>query len=297
MKQYKKLVSPYCFWLFVLTIVPMLLIAFYAFTAKGTEITTFRFTLDNFFRFIDPIFLSVLMRSFVLGILTTVICLLIGYPIAYMISKCQERTQTLLILLITIPTWINLLMRTYAWMSILSNNGLINHALQTLGFAKMHMMYTDFSVVIGMVYNFLPFMILPIHTSLTNMDKSLTEASMDLGASRVQTFFKITFRLSLSGVLTGVTMVFLPAISAFVIPKMLGGGQYSLIGNFIEQQFITVGNWHFGSAVSLVLAVIVIALMALIYKAEKRTNMSNEDEEGGSRRNGKRKKIRKSTLH
>ncbi|MFR6098669.1 MAG: ABC transporter permease [Longibaculum sp.] len=214
-----------------------------------------------------------------------------------MISKCQERTQTLLILLITIPTWINLLMRTYAWMSILSNNGLINHALQTLGFAKMHMMYTDFSVVIGMVYNFLPFMILPIHTSLTNMDKSLTEASMDLGASRVQTFFKITFRLSLSGVLTGVTMVFLPAISAFVIPKMLGGGQYSLIGNFIEQQFITVGNWHFGSAVSLVLAVIVIALMALIYKAEKRTNMSNEDEEGGSRRNGKRKKIRKSTLH
>ena len=297
MKQYKKLVSPYCFWLFVLTIVPMLLIAFYAFTAKGTEITTFRFTLDNFFRFIDPIFLSVLMRSFVLGILTTVICLLIGYPIAYMISKCQERTQTLLILLITIPTWINLLMRTYAWMSILSNNGLINHALQALGFAKVHMMYTDFSVVIGMVYNFLPFMILPIHTSLTNMDKSLTEASMDLGASRVQTFFKITFRLSLSGVLTGVTMVFLPAISAFVIPKMLGGGQYSLIGNFIEQQFITVGNWHFGSAVSLVLAVIVIALMALIYKAEKRTNMSNEDEEGGSRRNGKRKKIRKSTLH
>ena len=297
MKQYKKLVSPYCFWLFVLTIVPMLLIAFYAFTAKGTEITTFRFTLDNFFRFIDPIFLSVLMRSFVLGILTTVICLLIGYPIAYMISKCQERTQTLLILVITIPTWINLLMRTYAWMSILSNNGLINHALQALGFAKMHMMYTDFSVVIGMVYNFLPFMILPIHTSLTNMDKSLTEASMDLGASRVQTFFKITFRLSLSGVLTGVTMVFLPAISAFVIPKMLGGGQYSLIGNFIEQQFITVGNWHFGSAVSLVLAVIVIALMALIYKAEKRTNMSNEDEEGGSRRNGKRKKIRKSTLH
>lgn len=297
MKQYKKLVSPYCFWLFVLTIVPMLLIAFYAFTAKGTEITTFRFTLDNFFRFIDPIFLSVLMRSFVLGILTTVICLLIGYPIAYMISKCQERTQTLLILLITIPTWINLLMRTYAWMSILSNNGLINHALQALGFAKMHMMYTDFSVVIGMVYNFLPFMILPIHTSLTNMDKSLTEASMDLGASRVQTFFKIAFRLSLSGVLTGVTMVFLPAISAFVIPKMLGGGQYSLIGNFIEQQFITVGNWHFGSAVSLVLAVIVIALMALIYKAEKRTNMSNEDEEGGSRRNGKRKKIRKSTLH
>ncbi|WP_028042283.1 ABC transporter permease [Candidatus Stoquefichus massiliensis] len=297
MKQYKKLVSPYCFWLFALTIIPMMLIAFYAFTSKGTEITTFQFTLDNFFKFMDPIFLSVLMRSLVLGVLTTAICFLIGYPIAYMIAKCKENTQTILILLITIPTWINLLMRTYAWMSILSNNGIINNLLQSIGLGRVHMMYTDFAVVIGMVYNFLPFMILPIHTSLTNMDKSLTEASMDLGASRIQTFFKVTFRLSLSGVLTGITMVFLPAISAFVIPKMLGGGQYSLIGNFIEQQFITVGNWHFGSAVSLVLAVIVIVLMALIYRVEKRTNVSNEDEEGGNKRYGKRKKIRKGSMH
>ena len=271
MKQYKKLVSPYCFWLFVLTIVPMMLIAFYALTAKGTEITTFKFTFDNFFKFL-------------------------GYPIAYMISKCKEGTQTVLILLITIPTWINLLMRTYAWMSILSNNGIINNVLESIGLGPVQMMYTDFAVVMGMVYNFLPFMILPIHTSLTNMDKSLTEASMDLGASRIQTFFKVTFRLSLSGVLTGVTMVFLPAISAFVIPKMLGGGQYSLIGNFIEQQFITVGNWHFGSAVSLVLAVIVIILMALIYKVEKRTNVSDEKDEGG-KRSGKRKKIRKNFMH
>ena len=295
MKQYKRLISPYCFWLFVLTIVPMLLIAFYAFTAKGTEITTFKFTLDNFFNFIDPVFLSVLMRSLVLGILTTVICFLVGYPVAYLISKCKEGTQTVLILLITIPTWINLLMRTYAWMSILSNNGIINNVLTSLGLGRVQMMYTDFAVVIGMVYNFLPFMILPIHTALTNMDTSLTEAAMDLGASRVQTFFKVTFRLSLSGVLTGITMVFLPAISAFVIPKMLGGGQYSLIGNFIEQQFITVGNWHFGSAVSLILAVIVIVLMALIYKAEKRTNVT-DDEEGG-KLNAKRKKIRKGSLH
>lgn len=296
MKQYKKLVSPYCFWLFVLTIVPMMLIAFYALTAKGTEITTFKFTFDNFFKFLDPIFVSVLMRSLVLGVLTTAVCFLIGYPIAYMISKCKEGTQTVLILLITIPTWINLLMRTYAWMSILSNNGIINNVLESIGLGPVQMMYTDFAVVMGMVYNFLPFMILPIHTSLTNMDKSLTEASMDLGASRIQTFFKVTFRLSLSGVLTGVTMVFLPAISAFVIPKMLGGGQYSLIGNFIEQQFITVGNWHFGSAVSLVLAVIVIILMALIYKVEKRTNVSDEKDEG-AKRSGKRKKIRKNFMH
>ncbi|MEG0277195.1 MAG: ABC transporter permease [Coprobacillus sp.] len=292
MKQYKKLVTPYCFWLFALTIIPMLLIAFYAFTSKGTSITTFTFTLENFFKFLDPIFLSVLFRSLLLGAITTAICFLIGYPVAYMISKCKSSTQTLLILLITIPTWINLLMRTYSWMSLLSNNGIINNLLETIGIGPFNMIYTDFAVIVGMVYNFLPFMILPIHTSLTNMDKSLTEASMDLGASRIQTFFKVTFRLSLGGVLTGITMVFLPAISAFVIPKMLGGGQYSLIGNFIEQQFITIGNWHFGSAVSLILAIIVVVAMAYIYKVEKKTNNSHEDEEGGSRRYGKRKKVR-----
>ncbi|MCD7951231.1 MAG: ABC transporter permease [Erysipelotrichaceae bacterium] len=278
MRQYRKLVTPYCLWLFVLTVIPMLLILFYAITAKGTEITTFEFTLENFFKFFDPIFISVLIKSLILGIITTLICFLIGYPVAYMIAKCKEPTQNILILLITIPTWINLLMRIYAWSSILSNNGLINTFLNFLGFESISMMYTDFAVIIGMVYCFLPFMILPIHTSLTSMDPSLVEASMDLGASRVQSFFKVTFPLSLSGVLTGIIMVFLPAISEFVIPKMLGGGQYSLIGNFIENQFITVGNWHFGSAVSMILAVIVIIMMACLYRIEKRTNISSDDE-------------------
>ena len=156
-----------------------------------------------------------------------------------------------------------------------------------LGLGSFRMLYTDGAVAIGMIYNFLPFMILPIHTSLTNMDHSLVEAAYDLGANKITAFFKITFKLSLGGVLTGITMVFLPAISEFVIPKMLGGGQYSLIGNFIENQFITVGNWHFGSAVSLILGVIVIISMALIYRAEKKTN--NEIEQGGLT-NAKRKK-------
>ncbi|MCD7894787.1 MAG: ABC transporter permease [Erysipelotrichaceae bacterium] len=288
MKQYRKLVTPYCLWLFVLTIIPMLLIFFYAITAKGTEITTFEFTFDNFLKFFDPIFVSVLIKSLILGIITTLICFIIGYPVAYMIAKCKESTQNILILLITIPTWINLLMRIYAWSNILSNNGLINTFLNYLGFESITMMYTDFAVVIGMVYCFLPFMILPIHTSLTSMDPSLVEASMDLGASRVRSFFKVTFPLSLSGVLTGIIMVFLPAISEFVIPKMLGGGQYSLIGNFIENQFITVGNWHFGSAVSMILAVIVIVMMACLYRIEKRTNIADDD---GGRGNEKRKKI------
>ena len=248
----------------------------YAFIKKGNAITTFSFTLDNFSKFFDPIFVSVLIKSFVLGIITTILCLAIGYPVAYAISKCKEKTQTLLILLITFPTWINMLMRTYAWINILSSKGIVSNMFQFLGFGEISLLYTDFAVILGMVYDFLPFMILPIHTSLTKMDKSLVEASNDLGANPVTTFWKITFRLSLGGVLTGITMVFLPAISSFVIPKLLGGGQYSLIGNFIEQQFINVGDWHFGSAVSLILAILVIVFMGLIKKKKKYAGYQEE---------------------
>lgn len=276
MKHFRKLVGPYCFWLFILTIIPMFLIMMYAFIQKGNAITTFSFTLDNFSKFFDPIFVSVLIKSFVLGIITTVLCLLIGYPVAYAISKCKENTQTILILLITFPTWINMLMRTYAWINILSSKGIISNVFQLLGFGEVSFLYTDFAVVLGMVYDFLPFMILPIHASLSKMDKSLVEASNDLGANPITTFWKITFRLSLGGVLTGITMVFLPAVSSFVIPKLLGGGQYALIGNFIEQQFINVGDWHFGSAVSLILAVLVIVLMGLINKVEKYAGYQEE---------------------
>ena len=276
MKHFRKLVGPYCFWLFILTIIPMFLIMMYAFIQKGNAITTFSFTLDNFSKFFDPIFVSVLIKSFVLGIITTVLCLLIGYPVAYAISKCKENTQTILILLITFPTWINMLMRTYAWINILSSKGIISNVFQLLGFGEVSFLYTDFAVVLGMVYDFLPFMILPIHASLSKMDKSLIEASNDLGANPITTFWKITFRLSLGGVLTGITMVFLPAVSSFVIPKLLGGGQYALIGNFIEQQFINVGDWHFGSAVSLILAVLVIVLMGLINKVEKYVGYQEE---------------------
>ena len=276
MKHFRKLVGPYCFWLFILTIIPMFLIMMYAFIQKGNAITTFSFTLDNFSKFFDPIFVSVLIKSFILGIITTVLCLLIGYPVAYAISKCKENTQTILILLITFPTWINMLMRTYAWINILSSKGIISNVFQLLGFGEVSFLYTDFAVVLGMVYDFLPFMILPIHASLSKMDKSLIEASNDLGANPITTFWKITFRLSLGGVLTGITMVFLPAVSSFVIPKLLGGGQYALIGNFIEQQFINVGDWHCGSAVSLILAVLVIVLMGLINKVEKYAGYQEE---------------------
>ena len=236
MKQYKKLVIPYVAWLFLFTLLPMLMIALYAFMSGsgGDGVLTLTFTLDNFAKFFDPVFVKVLIKSFGLGLITTVICLILGYPVAYLISKCKEKTQTLLILLITIPTWINMLIRTYAWISILGSNGILNNMLMAVGLPPATLLYTDFAVVLGMVYNFLPFMILPIHTALTKMDHSLIEASYDLGANPFQAFWNITFRLSLSGVLTGITMVFLPSISSFMIPKLLGGGQYALIGNFIE---------------------------------------------------------------
>ncbi|MDD8048225.1 MAG: ABC transporter permease [Thomasclavelia sp.] len=269
MKQFRNLIWPYVIFLFLLTVIPMLLIFLYSIVTTGTSITTFSFTLDNFKQFFDPVFLSVLFKSLLLGAITTIICLLIGYPIAYIITKFKESTQTFLILLVTFPTWINLLMRTYAWINLLSSKGVLASFLSAFGFNSSGLLYTDVAVVLVMVYNFLPFMILPIHSSLTKMDRSLVEASYDLGANKVKTFFKITFRLSLGGVLTGITMVFLPAISSFVIPKLIGGGQYSLIGNFVEKQFIQVGNWHFGSAVSLILAILVFFMMWVINRFNK----------------------------
>ena len=279
MKQYKKLVIPYVAWLFLFTLLPMLMIALYAFMSGsgGDGVLTLTFTLDNFAKFFDPVFVKVLIKSFGLGLITTVICLILGYPVAYLISKCKEKTQTLLILLITIPTWINMLIRTYAWISILGSNGILNNMLMAVGLPPATLLYTDFAVVLGMVYNFLPFMILPIHTALTKMDHSLIEASYDLGANPFQAFWNITFRLSLSGVLTGITMVFLPSISSFMIPKLLGGGQYALIGNFIEQQFVQIGDWNFGSAVSMILAILVVLMMAGVNRIEKYTGQSQED--------------------
>ena len=180
MKQYRNLIKPYLVWAFVVIVIPLILIALYAFTEDGNEVLTFSFTLENFRKFLEATYMSVIFKSFKLGILTTVICLGLGYPLAYIISKCPEKSQSLLILLVTIPEWINMLLRTYAWMNILSDNGLVNNLLKMLGISPITMMYTDFSVIVGLVCNFMPFMIIPIHTSLSKMDKSLIEAANDL---------------------------------------------------------------------------------------------------------------------
>lgn len=269
MKSFRKLVRPYILWSLVLIVVPLILIVLYAVTTGGNRLVNIQFTLENFKKIIEPIYLTVFSKSFQLGILTVVICLVLGYTLAYVISRFKEKTQNILILFVTIPMWINTLLRTYAWISLLSDNGLINTLLQTLGFDSIPMMYTDFAVIIGLVSDLLPFMVIPIHTSLCKIDKSLIEAAQDLGANRFQTFWSVTFKMSIPGVLNGIIMTFLLSISTFVIPKLLGGGQYMLIGNLIENQFISIGDWNFGSAISLLLAAVILLAIRFMKKIDK----------------------------
>jgi len=280
MKSFSNLLRPYIVWMFIFIVVPMLLIVLYAFTTQGNSVATLQFTLNNFKKFFDPVFLRVLGKSLYIAAITTGICVLIGYPIAYFISLKSEKIQALLVLLMTIPMWINMLVRTYAWISVLSDNGIINHILTFLGLPKVSLMYTDFAVILGMVYNFLPFMILQIYTALAKMDNSVIQASYDLGANKVQTFTKVIFPLSLSGVISGITLVFLPAVSTFVIPKLLGGGQYVLIGNLIETQFVTIGEWNFGSAISLIMTAVILASMYITRRFDRDVEENSRRREG-----------------
>ena len=269
MKSFRNMTVPYMVWMAVMIVVPMLMILLYAFTREGNSVATVQFTLENFARFFeDEVFLEVLKRSLLIALLTTVLCVLLGYPVAYCIAKREGGSNLFLILLITLPTWINMLVRTYAWVGILQDNGVINRFLELIGLEPVEMLHTTFAVVLGMVYNFIPFMILQIHSSLAKMDKSLLEAAEDLGANRVQSFFRITLPLSVPGIMSGITLVFLPAVSSFFIPQLLGGGQFVLIGNVIETQFLTSGDWNFGSAISLIMAVIIMISMFLTRKVE-----------------------------
>jgi len=278
MKKFAQLAIPYIIWAALMLILPMALIAMYSFMAQGNSIVSFSLTLDHYVKFFtDPDFLVILWRSMVIAVKTTVICLLLGYPVAYFIARSDEKVQNVLVLCITIPTWINMLVRTYAWIGLLSEGGLIQQILSLIGLGDVELLYTEGAVLLGMVYNFIPFMILQINTSLCKMDHSLLEAGADLGANPVQTFRRITLPLSIPGVINGITLVFLPAISSFFIPKLLGGGQYFLIGNLIENQFITVGEWNFGSAISMIMAVIMMLLMMAVKKVEDRNQGGKEE--------------------
>jgi spermidine/putrescine transport system permease protein len=259
----------------IFIVVPLILILFFSFTSGDIqELKNLEFTLDNFKRFMDPMYLKVLGKSLSLALQSTLICLALGYPMAMIISKENIKKRNILILLFVVPMWMNFLLRTYAWMTLLSKNGFINFIITKLGFSPLKLLYNDKAVLMGMIYNFLPFMVLPIYSVLIKIDNKLIEAAEDLGANKMQVFLRVILPLSLPGVISGFTMVFMPAVSTFVISRLLGGGHYMLIGNLIEQQFLYVGDWQFGSAISIIMMVFILIAMGITAKFDK-------DKEGG----------------
>lgn len=258
---------PYVLWSAIFIVIPLLLIVFFSFTSKIDG--RFVFSFENFQRLFEPIYFTVFIRSIWLAVLSTVLCLILGYPIAYIISKLPIKRRNMLILLFILPMWMNFLLRTYAWMAILGRDGLINTLLGYIGISPIKMLYTDGAILLGMVYNFLPFMVIPIYTVLIKIDKNLVNAAYDLGANKAQAFRKVILPLSIPGIISGITMVFMPAVSNFVIPNLLGGGKYMLVGNLIEQQFTTIGNWNFGSALSIFMMILILISMAFMSKYEK----------------------------
>lgn len=270
----KKFGYMYYIWAIVFILFPLLLVFFYSVnTGDADDFSNLAFTFENYRRFFEPLYLKILAVSIGISLLSTAACFIIGYPIAYFIAGLKESKRNTLILLFIIPMWMNFLLRTYAWFTLLGNNGLLNKFLGIFGL-HADLMYNLKAVILGMVYNFLPFMVLPIYSVLLKMDYSLVEAARDLGATDAQVFRKVIFPLSLPGVYTGITMVFIPAISTFVIPSLLGGNKFYLIGNLIEQQFTFTGNWGFGSAISVILIIIMLLVMYL-------SRAINKDEAGG----------------
>lgn len=271
MKNNKKnyLAMPYVAWAVIFTVVPLLIVLVYSFTKRDAYGNiVYEFTLGNYRNFFTPIYLNVLWRSVKLSFYSTVICLLIGYPMAFIISRAKGMKQNLMVLLFIVPLWTNFLLRTYAWMGLLREQGIINEVLMRLGIISepIQMLYNNGAVVLGMVYNFLPFMVLPIYSVLVKMDRSLVEAARDLGANEVTVFRRVIFPLSFPGVATGIMMVFMPAVSTFVISDLLGGGQTILLGNLIQNQFIGARNWQFGSAVSVLMMIMLIVSMTYFAK-------------------------------
>ncbi len=266
---------PYIVWSALFIVIPLLMILFFSFTIDSGS--GYRFSTENFQRLMNPQYIAIFSHSLVLAIISTIICLLIGYPVAYIISKLPEHRRNLLIMLFILPMWMNFLLRTYAWLPILGKNGIINNFLGLFGIEPIQFLYTNGAILLGMVYNFLPFMILPIYTVLSKLDQNLVNAAYDLGATRRQTFVKVIFPLSIPGVISGITMVFMPAVSTFVISRLLGGGKEMLIGNVIEQQFTTMSDWHFGSALAIILMILILISMALM------SRFDGEQSEGGGR--------------
>lgn len=274
MKKKSILAYPYIIWSSIFIVIPLILVVIFSFTIEvdGRQV----FSLANYKELMDPIYFKVFFRSILLAGLSTLICLIVGYPVAYIVSKAHISKRGTLILLFILPMWMNFLLRTYAWVAILGKNGLLNSFFGLFGIQPVGILYTNFAILLGMVYNFLPFMVLPIYTSLSKMDNDLVNAARDLGANSLQVFTKVILPLSLPGVVSGITMVFMPAVTTFAISRLLGGGKFMLLGDLIEQQFTVVGDWNFGSAVSIFMMVVILISMAIMAKLE-----DESDKEGG----------------
>lgn len=254
----KAAAAPHMVWTVLFILAPLLFVAYYAFTTPDGG----SLTLDNIAALsehLDTFWLSVCM-----SVIATVLCLLIGYPLAYCISKCSARAQKMLMTLLMLPMWMNLLIRTYSMMAILDDGGLLNHLLGVFGIGELHIVGTAPAVIFGMVYNFLPYMVMPIHSVISKLDKRYLEAAGDLGCNGFRTATKVILPLSVSGVISGVTMVFVPCISTFYISQKLGGGTFDMIGDTIERQFQAPSTYHVGAALSLVMMILILISMAIM---------------------------------
>lgn len=257
------LATPYAIWMLMFTLVPLVFVVYYAFTTKAGDVT-----IQNFAKVFTPGNLQVLVDSLRLALFCTVLCLFLGFPAAYFLSGKDFSHNQTLVVLILVPMWMNFLLRTYAMMTILENNGVLNTVLTAIGLPKVSLIGTEAAVLMGMVYNFLPFMVLPIYTVLKKLDRRVIEAAEDLGANPMQVFVKVVIPLSVPGVVSGITMVFMPAVTTFAISRLLGSGMIYLVGDMIEDYYITFTNRQVGSALSLVMLVLVMLSIGLLRRVD-----------------------------
>lgn len=263
------LLFPAGFWLFFFFLVPLGIVLVYSFTQRGVYGgIEWAFSLENYARALDPLYVKILWRSLGMALFTTIFCLVCGYPFAYFIAFAPARLKNLLLILLIIPFWTNFLIRTYAWIVILQEEGLINSLLLSIGVIRqpLNLLYTPTSVMLGMVYGYLPFMVLPLYSSLEKLQPALLEASMDLGANRLKTFLHVTLPLTAPGIAAGIVLVFIPTIGEFIIPDILGGAKTVLIGNLITNQFLTARDWPFGAAITFIVVLFVLVGLGISFK-------------------------------
>ncbi len=277
--MYKKSLSyPHLVWMTLFVVVPIVLVLIYSFTTPDTG-GAMRFTLSNYVNFFNVTYMKIFLDSLVIALLSSFYCVLFGYPAAMILANRDRDRMRMgkkssgMLMLFVMPMWMNMMLRTYSWLTILEKNGLLNGLLKALSMPEVNLLYTRAAVVLGMVYDFLPFMILPIYSVLIKIDESVIEAAQDLGANSVKVFFKVIMPLSIPGIISGFTMVFLPSITTFYISNIFGGSKVMLIGNVIEERFLVADDWNFGSAMSIIMMILVFMSMKIMNLFDK----SNEN--------------------